>query len=174
MDLPKKYQDLVGTKQKCSGSLFSYKNEIKEPLEFDVLDIRKGTATIMDMKTMEECHPTFELLLKREGMKKAQWTKPFPIREIDLREKEMDPDKPDIVAEEGLEVIVKELGVKAIITEVFETSLIMYECIEVKDDCTGGACRDVGLTGINGENIKHPRRVLAETFKKDLNDRNEA
>ena len=88
--IPKKYRDLVGTKQKFLGGLFSSAKELK-PTQFDVLDIRWGTATVVNVdelrKTGESSyeHPSFELLLKRKGMKRAQWSRPFPIREIDLK-----------------------------------------------------------------------------------------
>jgi hypothetical protein len=90
--LPKKYRDLVGTKQFMSGGLFSHKRSEPEK-EYDVLDIRWGSATIMSITELREGkqpsyeYPTFELLVKREGMAKSRWTRPFPIREINLRKK---------------------------------------------------------------------------------------
>jgi hypothetical protein len=90
--IPKKYRDLVGTKQKFLGGVFSSAKELK-PTEFNVLDIRWGTSTVVNIKELCETgessyeHPSFQLLLKRNGMKKAQWSRPFPIREIDLKKK---------------------------------------------------------------------------------------
>lgn len=83
MEVPQKYKDLVGTKQTFSGGLFSSTKSIPET-EFDVLKWRIGTATIMNMKTLEAMHPTIEYLVKKEGMRASRWTRPFPIREIKL------------------------------------------------------------------------------------------
>lgn len=89
MNIPKAYLKLVGTEQSFSGGIFSRKKSL-EPTTFKVLDIRAGSATIMNIKELREKgkssyeHPTFELLLKNDAMKRAQWTKPFPIREINL------------------------------------------------------------------------------------------
>ncbi len=92
MEIPKKYIDLVGTKQTFQGGIFS-SNKSMKPTEFNVLDIRWGTATVINVRELREKgessyeHPTFDLLLKREGMKKAQWCRSFPIREIDYKKK---------------------------------------------------------------------------------------
>lgn len=91
-ELPKKYLKLVGTKQTASGHLFSYSKSL-EPKEYDVLDIRWGRATVMSIKEIREKgessyeYPTFEILLKRPGMPRARWSKPFPISEINLKKK---------------------------------------------------------------------------------------
>lgn len=85
MDIPQKYKDLVGTKQVFSGCLFSQANDMPKH-EYDVLKIRLGSGVIMDMEAFKPIHPTFDLLLKREGMKQAQWAKGFPICEIELRD----------------------------------------------------------------------------------------
>jgi hypothetical protein len=90
--IPKKYRDLVGTNQKFLGGIFSPAKEFK-PTEFNVLDIRWGTSTVVNIKELSETgessyeHPSFELLLKRKGMKRAQWSRPFAVREIDLKKK---------------------------------------------------------------------------------------
>lgn len=95
MEIPKQYQDLVGQKKILSGGLFSYKRSEPEQ-EYDILDIRFGSATIMSMKELEEMgessyeHPTFELLVKREGMRQARWTRSFPIREINLKDEKVE------------------------------------------------------------------------------------
>lgn len=83
MEIPKKYQDLVGTKQFFSGGLFSGKRAETEE-QYEVLDIRISDATIVDLKTKKPKHPAFELKIKKPGMKNARWTRPFPIREIKL------------------------------------------------------------------------------------------
>ena len=79
MSIPKQYMKLVGQRQIMRGGLFSRKKAIEEQ-DFDILDIRPSTATIMNMKTRKE-FPAFELLVKNESMKRARWTNPFPIRE---------------------------------------------------------------------------------------------
>lgn len=79
MSIPKQYMKLVGQRQIMRGGLFSRKKAIEEQ-EFDILDIRESSATIMNMKTRKE-FPAFELLVKNESMKRARWTNPFPIRE---------------------------------------------------------------------------------------------
>ena len=91
MEIPKKYQDLVGKNMEFSGGLFSGKKAIV-PAEFKVLDIRVGDAKIVNLKELKEKgessyeHPTFELLLKNDSMTKSRWSRPFPIREINLKE----------------------------------------------------------------------------------------
>lgn len=88
--IPAKYLELVGTKQTFQGGIFSRKVALP-PTEFDVLEIRQGLATIMNVKEMKEKgyssteYPTFELLLKNSTMKRARWSNPFPIREINLK-----------------------------------------------------------------------------------------
>lgn len=83
MEIPKKYKDLVGTKKFFHGGIFSSKMAM-EQTEFDVLDIRCGDAVIVDLKNTKYKHPTFELLIRRKGMRAARWTRPFPIREINI------------------------------------------------------------------------------------------
>lgn len=84
MEIPKRWKDLKGTVQKLGGGLFSSNKEEPEA-EYNVLDLRWGAATIMDMKTMEETHPTIELLVKKDGMRASRWTKGFKCTDIDLR-----------------------------------------------------------------------------------------
>lgn len=87
--IPKQYMDMVGTKQTVSGNIFS--NKKLPDTEMEVLNIRLGTARVVNMKELTETgkskvvNPTFELLLKGKGMKRAQWSKPFAIREINLK-----------------------------------------------------------------------------------------
>ena len=70
-------ENLIGTKVTVSGHVFSYNKSIEE-LEYDCLNVRFKTKSIFNEKTLnlQECI-VFEALLKREGMKKAQWTKPM-------------------------------------------------------------------------------------------------
>lgn len=77
--IPKQYMDMVGKKQIVSGNIFSSK-DLKETV-MDVIDIRLSQAVIL---SGTKRHPAVELLLKSKTMKKAQWSKPFPIREIKL------------------------------------------------------------------------------------------
>lgn len=81
MDLPKEYRDMVGKKQIVSGNIFSSKKSIEETV-MTVEDIRLSSAIIL---SGTKRHPAFELLLKSEEMKSAQWSKPFPMREITLK-----------------------------------------------------------------------------------------
>lgn len=83
---PEEFQKLIGTKQTMGGCLFS-RNEI-EFKQYDVIDWRWGSARIMDMKTLKVKHPTIELLVKNSEMKASRWTKPFPVRSVNLNEEE--------------------------------------------------------------------------------------
>lgn len=74
---------MVGTKKVFSGGLFSSIRSEPE-LEYDILECRWGSASIMDLKTHEMLHPTVEFLIKRVGMKRSRWTRPFPVTEIKL------------------------------------------------------------------------------------------
>ena len=79
----KKYSEMVGKSFFFSGGLFSNKRDEPEE-EYEVLDYRWGSAKVMDMETMKEKHPTVEFLIKKEGMKRSRWTRPFPVPEINL------------------------------------------------------------------------------------------
>lgn len=83
MEIPKHHIDFVGTKKSFGGGLFSGKKEL-EFEEYDVLDWRWGSAQIWDTKNMIPMHPTIEYLLKKDGMRASRWTRPFPVREIQL------------------------------------------------------------------------------------------
>ncbi len=91
MKIPKKHMKLVGTEQTFEGGIFSSNKAIK-PTKFNVIDIRWGTARVVNIKELREkgkssyCHPTFELLLKNNKMDRSRWSKGFPIREINLKE----------------------------------------------------------------------------------------
>ncbi|ANW96726.1 hypothetical protein AXE80_10770 [Wenyingzhuangia fucanilytica] len=85
-DLPQQYLDLIGTVQRFKGYLFSYKILKKNYEDYNVLDWRWGSAKVYDTKTNREKHPTVEFLLKNDSMKKSQWSKGFPVREIELKE----------------------------------------------------------------------------------------
>lgn len=87
--IPKDYTELVGTKQLFSGGLFSYKKDLPEK-EYDVLDVRWGSAHVVNVKEMRETgkssykHPTVEFLLKSDDMKKSQWSRGFAVIEINI------------------------------------------------------------------------------------------
>jgi len=85
--IPQKYHDLVGTESGFGGHLFGSK---KVPdAKYNILGVRFGSSVIYDMKAFKALHPTFQFLLKREGMKKSRWTQGFPLREIKLQEEEL-------------------------------------------------------------------------------------
>lgn len=86
-EVTKKHDNMVGKKFIFSGGLFSSKKAL-EPTEFEVLEWRWGSTKIMNMKTMKEIHPTVEFKLKNKDMKRSQWSKPFPVREIKLKGKD--------------------------------------------------------------------------------------
>lgn len=86
-EAPEGFKELLGTKQKFGGYLFSHSKEL-EFEEYDVLDWRFGTAKIFDMEEMKELHPTVQLLIKKEGMRASRWTRGFPCRSIKLEEEE--------------------------------------------------------------------------------------
>ncbi len=89
--IPQKYKDLVGTKQIFSGGLFTPKRSEPEA-EYDVLDIRWGSAKIMNVREMKEKgrssyeYPTVEYLIKNNKMKRSRWTRGFAVPEINLVE----------------------------------------------------------------------------------------
>lgn len=85
MEAPKEFKELIGTKQILGGGLFSGDKETT-PQEFEILDWRFGTAQIANLETMEPLHPTVELLVKNETMKRSRWTRGFPCRSIELSE----------------------------------------------------------------------------------------
>jgi len=87
MKIPQKYLNYIGTKQRFLGDyLFSYNKKSKGLSEgvFLVKDCKFGTAKIIDMSILKPIHPTVIFLLKNDNMKRAQWTKPFPVSEISL------------------------------------------------------------------------------------------
>ena len=89
-DIPQKYKELVGKEAIMSGGLFA-SNRTEPETKYNVLNIRWGTATILDAKQLKETgqssyeHPTVEYLVKNDTMKKSRWTKGFPVREINLK-----------------------------------------------------------------------------------------
>lgn len=83
-EAPEEFKELIGTKQTLGGGLFGSKNYPYE--EYDVLDWRWGSATVINMKTLKPLHPTIELLVKKEGMRASKWTKGFPCKSIKLDE----------------------------------------------------------------------------------------
>lgn len=84
---------MVGQTLKMAGGLFSGRQDLPEQ-EYKVLDIRWGMSRLMNFKEMRETgkssyeHPTFELLIKNDSMKRSRWTRGFPIREINLADQE--------------------------------------------------------------------------------------
>lgn len=94
MEIPEKYKKIVGTKQFFSGGLFSANKSLPE-MEYDVLDIRMGSAQVINYKEMLEtgkssyCHPTVEYLLFNAGMRRKQWSRGFAVREINLNQYEV-------------------------------------------------------------------------------------
>lgn len=88
--IPQKYQDIVGTEVILSGGFFSSKRSEPET-KFKVLDIRWGTAKILNIKQLKETgqsnyeHPTVQYLVKNDTMQRSRWTKGFPVREINLK-----------------------------------------------------------------------------------------
>lgn len=83
MEIPIEVQPLLNTKQKLGGGLFSRKKDLPFE-EYNVLDWRFGSGQIMNTKTGEMLHPTFELLVKKEGMRASRWTRAFACRSIKL------------------------------------------------------------------------------------------
>lgn len=83
MEIPSEVKELLGTKQQLGGGLFGSKKDLPFE-EYDVLDWRFGSGIIMNVKTGERLHPTFELLIKKEGMRASRWTRGFPCRSIKL------------------------------------------------------------------------------------------
>ena len=87
-DMPASITDLVGHEHEFTGHVISRSEKFTEPTKFHVLKARWGSGVIINMKTLKPIHPSFQLLLKREGMKKAQWSQSFPCREIVLKDEE--------------------------------------------------------------------------------------
>ncbi|RZL31295.1 MAG: hypothetical protein EOP00_35255 [Pedobacter sp.] len=93
--IPQQYKDLVGTDVELQGGVFSGNRSIN-PTKFQCLDIRWGSATVVNFKELKEKgessyeHPTYNLLVKCAGMKKSRWTRGFAIREINLKESEVE------------------------------------------------------------------------------------
>lgn len=83
MEIPIEVKELLGTKQKLGGGLFGSKQDLPFE-EYNVLDWRFGSGQVMNMKTMKIMHPTFELLVKKEGMRASRWTRGFACRSIVL------------------------------------------------------------------------------------------
>ena len=83
MEIPERFTKMIGTEQRLGGPLFSSK--VHDFCIYNVLKCRFGSGVILDMDTLEELHPTVQLLVKSKGMKVARWTNGFPAREIDLR-----------------------------------------------------------------------------------------
>lgn len=87
MEIPVEVKELLGTKQELGGGLFGSKKDLPFE-EYDILDWRFGRGKIMSRKTMKIIHPTFELLVKKEGMRASRWTRGFPCRSIILEDED--------------------------------------------------------------------------------------
>lgn len=83
MEIPERFLKMIGTEQRIGGTIFGSKE--RQVGTYKVLKCRFGSGVIMNMDTLEELHPTVQLLVKGSEMKRAQWTNGFPAREIDLR-----------------------------------------------------------------------------------------
>lgn len=81
---------MVGNNILLKGTIFS-NNRLMPPTEFNVLDIRQGRGTVINIEqflsngTSDYEYPTIQLLLKNKDMKRSQWSKPIPVREVNLR-----------------------------------------------------------------------------------------
>jgi len=83
MKIPEEVELLLGTKQKFGGGLFGSKKDLPFE-EYDVIDWRFGSGKIINLETMQAIHPTFELLIKKDGMRASRWTRGFPCKSIKL------------------------------------------------------------------------------------------
>ena len=81
--LPKDIKKMVNTDVLMAGHIFSYTKEWEETT-FSCLSARWGHSYVMNLEDRTEKHPTFQLLLKNRGMKRAQWCLPMPYRKINL------------------------------------------------------------------------------------------
>ena len=79
MRIPNRLKALVGTKVKLKGHVFSYEEEFMTWAEFDCLGVKAGIAKMPTPGKGKVLGRSYKLLLKLEGMKKAQWTKPIPL-----------------------------------------------------------------------------------------------
>ena len=99
MAIPSKYTAFVGKRKIISEYVFS-STKCLPPTEYMVLDIRWGEATVINLvekKAKGESsyeHPTYQLLLKSDAMKASRWSRPFPIREINLKKNDRHILKP--------------------------------------------------------------------------------
>ena len=80
MDIPNEVKEMIGNKYLFSGT-FLNDTDVKET-EYLVLDARMSDAFLKDKENKFK-HPCFELLLKVED--EELWTKPFPIKTINLK-----------------------------------------------------------------------------------------
>lgn len=75
----KNKHQLIGTIVKLNGYLFRYSKHLRNKA-YNCLDVNVKERLSINPETLEEgeCE-VIELLLKRKGMNKAQWTKPIII-----------------------------------------------------------------------------------------------
>ena len=84
--VPTHYTRRIGKDVYFEGQLFSSEALPKEI--YTVLDVMISDAKILNIKNPRgPRHPAVEYLVKKQGMKRPQWTRPFPIKEILLEKK---------------------------------------------------------------------------------------
>lgn len=82
--IPQKYRNYVGTKITCGGYLFARTVWLDDE-EYEVLGIRWADCTILNHDTQVE-NPAFQVLLKSNKMKRARWSRPTKIPEIQIKD----------------------------------------------------------------------------------------
>lgn len=86
--IPQNYLDLIGSTSEMRGHVLSFKKSL--PLtEFYIHDARFGSAFIMNTKTGKPKCATIEFLVSNSNMKRKQWTKPFPCREVEIKDEDL-------------------------------------------------------------------------------------
>ncbi len=73
---PKFAEEAIGKEFEFEGCLFSASKKL-ESAKYMVLKWRWSEMYFMDLKTFKPTRPGIEFLLKRKGMKRSQWTRPF-------------------------------------------------------------------------------------------------
>ncbi len=85
MTMPKTYTDMIGENYKFNGNLFNKKDNVDNE-EFKIMYVRFSSAFIINLRTRQPRHPAIEFLLKNDKMKRSKWSRPFPCREIELKD----------------------------------------------------------------------------------------
>lgn len=86
--LPKEFTDLIGTEQIFTGDVFSSSADRTVKMSCVIHGVRWGSSTIVNLDTLEEIHPTVQLLLSHSSKRRKQWSRPFPVRSIRLNTEE--------------------------------------------------------------------------------------